>query len=906
MPRSRHLLRRKYLSHAYQYDVEGEDLPSTPTTDKIFVPRLKATAAISVPLFFVFESIINVAYTFYMAVRVIGPQQTQIAAEAAKNAAAASSSAAAAATSASSAATVQMPQFQQIPFFATAGKAGKVALAHWMPIVNGNLVTHTLALVVAVVLAWMIAQRFNYASRSVAHDQLGDAKLMTITQIKERYKEIPEKDGSFPGNGGIAVSHYKNKFYINEETVNTLVLGTSRSGKGQSTVISTIDNLSRAKKQSSMVVNDPKGELFVAAKTTLEKRGYDVHVLNLDDPLQSMSYNPLSLITKAWVRGDIETATQLINTLTHALYASDDAGENKWVYEGAQHAVNGMIMTLLKYCVAHNCTEKVTLYNVSEMLNELGSLNYVEDPEKDIQTTNALDAYFQSLPASDEAKKQYGSTSFSGEKAKGSILSTVNEGLSPFELPKNAKMTSLNSLEMKSIGFPKYVTIQFQETMFRQLMNIQFFRNKKLIAAFKVRVGANGFTEYNFDTDLQEGDIMVIRNPKDADEKRFSSFKLHFEEARDVNTGEVIYKKLKGHEKEPEISKDVQLKQLHNNLDLKSAEMYYSEKPVALFMLIPDSDTSNHALASIFIRQLYTELAKQTRNSPGKKCTRRVHFVLDEFGNMIKIPDMAQILTVTNGRNMLWDLFIQSYQQLNSKYGDADTSTIRENCQLTVYIFSQDPNTQEEIVSRLGNSTELSETSSKTSFNINEGVQQNAEADALITKERIGGLLIGETIVFDPLHRQDNHHRKVRSRPIFNTKETVMPYAYQFLKDEFDPDGDINEIDIESQHATMSLEDNAIDYRAFIVSDAGVEEYDRRLASGAAKPMPKAADSPVGLSPYEQAVSGLTNLGLSQQGAEMLLNMKPVQAHVKARQIFESEEDISKVEVIMNRYFAAE
>lgn len=837
MPRTRSRRSRRSITNpnnylAHQYSVRGENLPTSPTTDKIFVPRIRATVLIAIPLFLLFDMILNLLLTFYSTVKVVGPQE----AANARAAAAASSSSMAAALSASSYSApvntgVHTPDFSKIPLFATAIKGGKTALANCLPIVNGSIFSHALALLAAVILAWMLAQRFNYAARSVAHDQLGDGRLLEIGEIQARYPAIPEKHGTFKGYGGLPISHYKHDYYINQDTVNTLTIGTSRSGKGQTTVIQLIDNLSRAEKQSSMVINDPKGELFVASKETLEKRGYDVYVLNLDDPLQSMSYNPLQLIIDAWVRGDIESATQMINTLGHDLYPSEDQGKNKWVYEGAQHAFIAMTMSLLKYCVAHDCIEKVTMFNVADMLSQLGQLNYYVTP-KDLDQTNAMDAFFQSLPPSDIAKKQYGSTSFSGKDGKGSILSTVNEGMAPFTLQKNAKMTSMNSLKLKSLGFPKSITLRFPEIMYNEILNIQFFRDKKLVTGYKVRVGANGYTEYNFDTDLTDGDIVVIRNPKDANPKHYSSYRLHFTKAHTPD-GEAIFKRKTGHEQEVEMNKIVQLKPLHNGLKMRSASLYYTDKPTAVFMAIPDSDNSNHAIASTFIRQTYTELSRQARNAPGQKCTRRVHMPLDEFGNMIKIPNMAETLTVSNGRNILWDLFVQSFKQLNSLYGDADAATIKENCQVLNYIYSTDDDTVDEISNRLGNYTALAETNAKSSMmNVNESVQQNAEADAVITKERIHGLLKGESIVFDPLHREDLHGRKVRSYPIFNTQQTVMPYAYEFLKDEFNPDGDINQITVKAPHADLDLVRNSVDYTQFIVDKAGLKEYKRQQQSG--------------------------------------------------------------------------
>ncbi|WP_154641611.1 type IV secretory system conjugative DNA transfer family protein, partial [Enterococcus faecium] len=46
----------------------------------------------------------------------------------------------------------------------------------------------------------------------------------------------------------------------------------------------------------------------------------------------------------------------------------------------------------------------------------------------------------------------------------------------------------------------------------------------------------------------------------------------------------------------------------------------------------------------------------QCVKTKGDKCHRRIHFILDEFGNMPPMDNMEGIMTVTAGRNMLWDL----------------------------------------------------------------------------------------------------------------------------------------------------------------------------------------------------------------------------------------------------------
>lgn len=84
--------------------------------------------------------------------------------------------------------------------------------------------------------------------------------------------EIPEKNESFPGYGGTIVSRIKDKLYIDTSPVNNLVIGITRSGKGEMYVFPSIDVYSRAEKKASMVINDMKLELYKSSKKTLKKR----------------------------------------------------------------------------------------------------------------------------------------------------------------------------------------------------------------------------------------------------------------------------------------------------------------------------------------------------------------------------------------------------------------------------------------------------------------------------------------------------------------------------------------------------------------------------------------------------------------------------------------------------------
>lgn len=163
----------------------------------------------------------------------------------------------------------------------------------------------------------------------------------------------------------------------------------------------------------------------------------------------------------------------------------------------------------------------------------------------------------------------------------------------------------------------------------------------------------------------------------------------------------------------------------------------YSDKPTAVFMIIPDFDKSNHALASIFIKQLYTELSMNCSYRKGdKKCFRRVHFLLDEFGNMPPIEDMGGILTVCAGRNMLFNLVLQSYSQIEKLY-DKQAEEIKENCQNHIYIKSGNDKTLEELSKRAGHKTIMGRSSNEGHVDLDNKVTKSADQQRLIPPERL-------------------------------------------------------------------------------------------------------------------------------------------------------------------------
>jgi len=127
-------------------------------------------------------------------------------------------------------------------------------------------------------------------------------------------------------------------------------------------------------------------------------------------------------------------------------------------------------------------------------------------------------------------------------------------------------------------------------------------------------------------------------------------------------------------------------------------------KKQAIFIILPDEKSTYYSLASLFVNQVYMQLVKNA-DKRGGRLERRVNFMLEEFGNFVKIPDFANKLTVGGGRGIRFNLFLQSFMQLDEKYGKESAATIKSNCETWIYLQTDDLNTLEEMSKKLGNYT---------------------------------------------------------------------------------------------------------------------------------------------------------------------------------------------------------
>ena len=113
------------------------------------------------------------------------------------------------------------------------------------------------------------------------------------------YDDLPQSDV----RGVLKADTYRNgklmQAYSKEEN-HALVVAATRLGKTTGYVIPAIISNARRKQKRSMVLSDPKGELYRITSQTLRDEGYRVILLNFRDYMHSECWNVLTPIFRKY------------------------------------------------------------------------------------------------------------------------------------------------------------------------------------------------------------------------------------------------------------------------------------------------------------------------------------------------------------------------------------------------------------------------------------------------------------------------------------------------------------------------------------------------------------------------------------------------------------------------------
>lgn len=284
-------------------------------------------------------------------------------------------------------------------------------------------------------------------NKKVGHGQHGNARFATEKEIKKIYRLVlyePKKwrrskgDGSLPQGTVVGTRRYGRKLYavVDEGDVHTLMIGAAGVGK---TACFLYPNLEYACASGmSFLSTDTKGDLARSYGNICKQYGYNVAVIDLRNPIQSDSFNMLSMVNKYM---DLYKSTRELSDKAKAekyakitaktiIYSGEgDAssyGQNAFFYDAAEGLLTSVILLVAEYCKP----KERHIISVFKLIQDL--LAPSQSSAAGNKKMTQFQILMQKLPDTHKAKWFAGAALNTSEQAMQSVLSTALSRLNAF------------------------------------------------------------------------------------------------------------------------------------------------------------------------------------------------------------------------------------------------------------------------------------------------------------------------------------------------------------------------------------------------------------------------------------------------------------------------------------------
>ena len=317
---------------------------------------------------------------------------------------------------------------------------------------------------------------FSSVSSYIFDKDKGAKKLLTIGEKEEKgysrwakEKEIKEAadvkhvkaiDQHVDG-AGVPLINNGTDIWVDDGEYHTMIIGSTGSGKTVCLVKPMVNLL--AKKGESMIINDPKGELYKYCGDYLKSQDYNIVVLNFREPDRGNAWNPLTMPYYYFKTGNVDKSIELLEDIANNILVDPKNKDSAfWEKSGADY-FSALALGLFR--------------DGKENEINLNSINLMSSVGEERMGVNTYIKEYFNLKGESSPEYIFGSTTFNAPNdTKGGILSTFRQKIRIFaSREKLSEMLSYSDFDMRSIGEKKtavFLIIHDEKTTYHSLLTV--------------------------------------------------------------------------------------------------------------------------------------------------------------------------------------------------------------------------------------------------------------------------------------------------------------------------------------------------------------------------------------------------------------------------------------------------
>lgn len=292
-------------------------------------------------------------------------------------------------------------------------------------------------------------------------DEKGYSRWASDKEFKKILKKVNPKSPT-SDVAGIPLINNGKEIWVDDGEWHNLVIGSTASGKTESIVQPMVKTLAKA--GESMIITDPKGEIYERNAEELREKGYEIILLNFRNPQMGNCWNPLTLPYSLYKEGNNDKATELLDDLAkNILYDESSKGQDPFWENTSADYFAGLSLALFE-----DAKEEEINLNTINLMTTIG--------EEKIGNTTYMKEYFSDKDKSSPAYVNVASTIMAPSETKGSILSVFKQKIKLFSSKENlSEMLSRSDFDMKDIGRKKtavFIVIHDEKKTYHPLATI--------------------------------------------------------------------------------------------------------------------------------------------------------------------------------------------------------------------------------------------------------------------------------------------------------------------------------------------------------------------------------------------------------------------------------------------------